>query len=393
MQVNPSTTNRRGNHNDNAGPSRKKMKAHPNEHTTDDNTDPLLSAAQSASSSANNGNEFESVANDAVKVAAAAAAAKAAGPSGDGSSHTLPSSSSSNNNVGNTTQPHMQPTASATAAESSSHNDGVIDNELLKDKTGGNYHAATNQAVANALGNHDQNTFQQILLNHDLPHTNQVLQQRLNSPLAREFRNQFTGNDPTAAGTDPNAPHSLATVGDDGSHPDDHNKPDVGSPAWHKQRRDNHKEVERRRRETINKGIEKIAEIVPECEKQKSQILQRAYEYILKLKANESTNMEKFALEKLLTEQAIAELTNSNNRLRTEIQNAWRDVEHWKHVCLKHGIDIQSELPPERESSATAGNSDSNQLPSNNSNNDNNTSNDNNSNDNNDSNETKDNNE
>ena len=72
-------------------------------------------------------------------------------------------------------------------------------------------------------------------------------------------------------------------------------------------------------------------------------------DYILKLKQSESSNMEKFALEKLLTEQAIAELTNSNNRLRVEIENAWRDVEHWKHVCLKHGIDINKEAPPKRD--------------------------------------------
>lgn len=340
MQVNPASTNRRGFDSGDASP-RKKMKTgtekEDNSAHQEGGTDPLLSGTQGTDSSGNNNNEFESVASDAVKVAAAAAAAavsdKGATTASAGNSH------------------HHQ----------TSHHgadDGVIDNELLKDKT-----ATTNaggHATTNALSNHDHNTFQQILLNHDLPHTNQVLQQRLNSPLAREFRNQFSANETAQAGSSGEAGHEQSAGM--ASPPDSGSKPGVGSEEWHKLRKDNHKEVERRRRENINKGIERIAELLPECEKQKSLILQRAYEYIKKLKNQEASNMEKFALEKLLTEQAIADLTNSNNRLRVEIQNAWRDVEHWKHVCLRHGIDMQKEGPPERDNvtDTAGGNNDKN---------------------------------
>jgi bHLH factor len=80
-------------------------------------------------------------------------------------------------------------------------------------------------------------------------------------------------------------------------------KPVVGSEEWLRQRRENHKEVERRRREAINEGINELSKIVPGCEKNKGSILNRAVQYIQQLKINEATNIEKWTLEKLLTEQ------------------------------------------------------------------------------------------
>ncbi|CAG8541947.1 14750_t:CDS:2 [Acaulospora morrowiae] len=103
-------------------------------------------------------------------------------------------------------------------------------------------------------------------------------------------------------------------------------KPPVGSEEWHRQRRENHKEVERRRRDTINAGINELAKIVPGCEKNKGSILNRAVQYIQQLKENEAANIEKWTLEKLLTDQAIQELQtqvdmlkSENNRLRVEL--------------------------------------------------------------------------
>jgi hypothetical protein len=93
-----------------------------------------------------------------------------------------------------------------------------------------------------------------------------------------------TGYDSTAAltaafgaGTPPNLDTSgQAAYGTPGQTP---SKPAVGTPQWHQQRKENHKEgmkssfaslnianelsVERRRREVINEGIENIAKIVP----------------------------------------------------------------------------------------------------------------------------------
>ncbi|CAZ82326.1 unnamed protein product [Tuber melanosporum] len=120
--------------------------------------------------------------------------------------------------------------------------------------------------------------------------------------------------------------------------PSSNPKPQVGTEEWHRVRRDNHKEVERRRRETINEGINELAKIVPGCEKNKGSILQRAVQYIQQLKESEASNIEKWTLEKILTEQAIAELSANNEKLQKECERAWREAETWKKSCLQAGV-------------------------------------------------------
>ena len=106
--------------------------------------------------------------------------------------------------------------------------------------------------------------------------------------------------------------------------------------------------VERRRRETINEGINELAKIVPGCEKNKGSILQRAVQFIQELKEHEATNIEKWTLEKLLTEQAIAELTTSNEKLKQECERAWREAETWKKSCLaaESSRNVEQSAPP-----------------------------------------------
>ncbi|KAI8634859.1 hypothetical protein F5Y19DRAFT_469909 [Xylariaceae sp. FL1651] len=116
-------------------------------------------------------------------------------------------------------------------------------------------------------------------------------------------------------------------------------KPAVGSEEWHKLRKDNHKEVERRRRETINEGINELAKIVPGCEKNKGSILQRAVAFITQLKENEAQNIEKWTLEKLLTEQAIQELSTSNDKLKQECERAYRELTIWKNLAQSAGLE------------------------------------------------------
>ena len=91
--------------------------------------------------------------------------------------------------------------------------------------------------------------------------------------------------------------------------------------------------VERRRRETINEGINELAKIVPGCEKNKGSILARAVQFITQLKENETQNIEKWTLEKLLTEQAIAELSGSCDKLKAECQRAWGECEGWRKAA------------------------------------------------------------
>jgi len=128
-------------------------------------------------------------------------------------------------------------------------------------------------------------------------------------------------------------------------------KPAVGSEEWHKMRKDNHKEVERRRRETINEGINELAKIVPGNEKNKGSILQRAVAFITQLKENETQNIEKWTLEKLLTEQAITELSTTNDKLKSECERLYRELEMWKSVAQGAGLRLPQKEEPGSNSS------------------------------------------
>lgn len=101
--------------------------------------------------------------------------------------------------------------------------------------------------------------------------------------------------------------------------------------------------MERRRRETINEGINELAKIVPGCEKNKGSILARAVQFITQLKENESQNIEKWTLEKLLTEQAIAELSSSCDKLKTELARAYNEKNVWKKLAKRAGISDPTE--------------------------------------------------
>ena len=92
-----------------------------------------------------------------------------------------------------------------------------------------------------------------------------------------------------------------------------------GTPEWEQARKDSHKEVERRRREAINEGINQLSILVPGNEKSKGHVLMRACKYIHELKDAEARNVEKWTLEKMLADQAIQELTVENERLREEV--------------------------------------------------------------------------
>ena len=93
--------------------------------------------------------------------------------------------------------------------------------------------------------------------------------------------------------------------------------------------------MERRRREAINQGIKELAALIPTPDPNKAQILQRAVEFIKRLKENESNNIEKWTLEKLLTDQAVAELSASNEKLKQELERAYREIEQWKNMVNK----------------------------------------------------------
>lgn len=71
--------------------------------------------------------------------------------------------------------------------------------------------------------------------------------------------------------------------------------------------------------------------------------MQNAVRYITKLREEEQAAIEKWTLEKLLTEQAIAELSSSNDKLKDECDRTYRELEAWKRVAEEHGLSIGEE--------------------------------------------------
>ncbi|KAL9098528.1 MAG: hypothetical protein Q9163_005827 [Psora crenata] len=154
--------------------------------------------------------------------------------------------------------------------------------------------------------------------------------------MAPEHQNQQSEGGPYNLGVYPGANGEQTSTPSAGGPP----KPIVGTDEWHKVRKDNHKEVERRRRETINEGINELAKIVPGCDKNKGAILQRGVQYITQLKDNETRNIEKWTLEKLLTDQAIQELSASVDKLKDEVRKAREEAERWRIKAEEAGDNM-----------------------------------------------------
>ncbi|CAL1698343.1 unnamed protein product [Somion occarium] len=137
---------------------------------------------------------------------------------------------------------------------------------------------------------------------------------------------------------------------------------------WTRQRKDNHKEVERRRRGNINEGINELGRIVPNGsgEKAKGAILSRAVQYIHHLKENEARNIEKWTLEKLLMDQAMGDLQaqleemkklweeerHARQRLETELDNLKAQAGRTDAV-KEGGKRGREDAPPATEASET----------------------------------------
>jgi bHLH factor len=134
-------------------------------------------------------------------------------------------------------------------------------------------------------------------------------------------------------------------------------KPTVGSPEWHQIRKNNHKEgkisfslgstlflltispVERRRREAINEGINQIARLVPNCDKNKGAILQRAIEYIHQLQEEKKHIEEQFEKHSLTATHAITEISGSNQKLKGEVARRNGIAMKWLQRCRDAGLE------------------------------------------------------
>lgn len=117
-------------------------------------------------------------------------------------------------------------------------------------------------------------------------------------------------------------------------------KPTVGSPEWHQVRKNNHKEVERRRREAINEGINQIARLVPNCDKNKGAILQRAIEYINQLHEEKRQMSERWEQSNMTTSHAINEISAQNSKLKVEVNRRGDIALKWLQRCRDAGLEF-----------------------------------------------------
>lgn len=104
-------------------------------------------------------------------------------------------------------------------------------------------------------------------------------------------------------------------------------------------RRDNHKEVERRRRETINAGINDLAACIPNPDKNKGQILRQAVKYIQSIQdVHQKLLVDHEALAAVQSERdkVLLERNVAQNQLQTLIT---------EHDQLKRNFDtLRKEL-------------------------------------------------
>ncbi|KDQ08957.1 hypothetical protein BOTBODRAFT_59007 [Botryobasidium botryosum FD-172 SS1] len=158
--------------------------------------------------------------------------------------------------------------------------------------------------------------------------------------------NARIGHSPHGADNDRSPPRNYYSVGRESGQSGDDGSPsgpsrtqvrkrrgDTDIDDWTRQRKDNHKEVERRRRGTINEGINELARIVPNStggEKAKGAVLSRAVGYIHQLKENEARNIEKWTLEKLLMDQAMGDLQTQLEEMRRRYEEERRRAEEYR---------------------------------------------------------------
>lgn len=69
-----------------------------------------------------------------------------------------------------------------------------------------------------------------------------------------------------------------------------------------------------------------MSNLVPGADKNKSKIINQAAEYIAALKTTEASNLEKWTLDKLMTDKTIRELNQEADRLREEVDRRDKQI-------------------------------------------------------------------
>ena len=101
--------------------------------------------------------------------------------------------------------------------------------------------------------------------------------------------------------------------------------------------------VERRRRETINEGINELAQIVPSCDKNKGAILQAAIQHINTLKSELVQKSAALQQAGMVHEQAISDVVTSNEKYKEELRKAWSRNVYLDTMLKNNGIVVDQE--------------------------------------------------
>lgn len=99
-------------------------------------------------------------------------------------------------------------------------------------------------------------------------------------------------------------------------------------------------QVERRRREAINEGINELSRLVPNCDKNKGAILQRAIEYILHLQDEKKGMTDRWEQHNITTTHAISEVSTQNSKLKAEVNRRGGIALKWLHRSRDAGLDF-----------------------------------------------------
>lgn len=80
---------------------------------------------------------------------------------------------------------------------------------------------------------------------------------------------------------------------------------------------------------------------MPNCDKNKGAILQRAIEYICQLQEEKKTIDQRFEQHSLTTNHAIAEISASNSKLKAEVSRRNNTALKWLQRCRDAGLDFE----------------------------------------------------
>ncbi|PVU93854.1 hypothetical protein BB561_002981 [Smittium simulii] len=101
----------------------------------------------------------------------------------------------------------------------------------------------------------------------------------------------------------------------------------VGSYEWESIRKENHKRVERRRREHINAGVSLLASLVPGCGKNKGKVLHQAAQYITQLTSNYNDTVSRYTNDASKNQKLISSLAAQLELLEEENKRLKRKIE------------------------------------------------------------------